>query len=315
MNGLQTLKQWRTFFDQPTKGILGTMNAMYPVGKIFGVALSAFLGDRFGRKVPLYTGLSILLLGAALQGAAKNLPMFIIARLILGFGTAFIAQTSPILITELAYPTHRGIVTSLYFSTYVSMPDVRYFCPSNLVTDHSTMQYIGAIIAAWTTYGTFRIPNNYAWRIPSILQAAIPFGQICLAWVVPESPRWLVANGRTEQARRVLVTYHGAGDNTSPLVAFELKEIEESIKLERIANSQTSWFDLFKGAANRRRTAIAGIVGFYGSWTGNAVISYYLVLILRTIGIDDTPSQALVNGLLQVFNFLCSVVAGKIEEC
>lgn len=120
MNGLQTLGQWRSYFDEPTKGLLGTMNAMYPVGKIGGVTLSALIGDKFGRKVPLYIGLSILLLGAALQGSSQNIPMFIVARLILGFGTAFVAQTSPILITELAFPTHRGRATSLYFSTYVS---------------------------------------------------------------------------------------------------------------------------------------------------------------------------------------------------
>jgi MFS family permease len=93
---------------------------MYPVGKIVGVYVAAFIGDRYGRKIPFYGGLCILLIGAALQGAAQNLPMFIISRLILGYGTAFIAQTSPILISELSYPTHRGRLTSLYFSTYVS---------------------------------------------------------------------------------------------------------------------------------------------------------------------------------------------------
>jgi hypothetical protein len=89
-----------------------------------------------------------------------------------------------------------------------------------------------------------------------------------------------------------------------------MREIEESVEIEKMIKSQTSYLDLFRGAANRRRTVIAGIVGFYGSWTGNAVISYYLVLILKTVGINDTPTQALVNGLLQVWNWVCSVCAG-----
>lgn len=167
MNGLQTLKIWRAFFNHPTSGILGTMNAMYPLGKICGVVCAAFLGDRFGRRIPFYVGLIILLTGAAVQAAAHNTPMFIIARLIVGFGTSFINQTSPILISELSYPTHRGRITSLYFSTY----------------------YIGSIIAAWTTYGTFKYQNNWSWRIPSSLQAAIPLLQLLFCWAIPESPR------------------------------------------------------------------------------------------------------------------------------
>lgn len=121
MNGLQTLPQWRAYFNHPTAPILGAMNAMYPLGKFFGVFLSAFLGDRFGRKIPLYLGLTLLLLGAGLQGGSINVPMFIIARLILGFACSFVSQGAPILITELAYPTHRGRITSMYYSTYVSV--------------------------------------------------------------------------------------------------------------------------------------------------------------------------------------------------
>jgi MFS family permease len=121
MNGLQTLPQWRAYFGQPAASILGTMNAMYPLGKFIWVFISAFIGDRFGRKIPMYLGVTLLILGAGLQGGSRNIPMFVIARLILGFACSFVSQDAPILITELAYPTHRGRVTSMYYSTYVSV--------------------------------------------------------------------------------------------------------------------------------------------------------------------------------------------------
>jgi Sugar (and other) transporter len=79
----------------------------------------------------------------------------------------------------------------------------------------------------------------------------------------------------------------------SPLVVFEMAEITETLQLEALIDSQSSYVDLFKTAANRRRALITGIIGFYGAWTGNAVISYYLSVILDTIGIKDTPHQAL----------------------
>ena len=94
------------------------------------------------------------------------------------------------LIGELDHPKERQVVTSLY----------------------QTSWYIGAIIAAWTTFGTFIIPNNWSWRIPSLLQAAPAFCQIIGVYCLPESPRWLIAKGRTKEAKNVLIKYHANGD-------------------------------------------------------------------------------------------------------
>jgi MFS family permease len=122
MNGLQTLHQCRIFFDLPTAPILGMINDVNSIGKIIGLFPSAWLSDRYGRKRPIFFGFTILIIGAALQGAAQDLPIFIVTRLINGFRTAFIAQPSPIPITELAYPTQRGKITALYNTVYVG-PD------------------------------------------------------------------------------------------------------------------------------------------------------------------------------------------------
>jgi predicted MFS family arabinose efflux permease len=45
--------------------------------------------------------------------------MFIVARFVIGFATSFLAQPSPILVTELAYPTHRARATALYNTCFV----------------------------------------------------------------------------------------------------------------------------------------------------------------------------------------------------
>ncbi|KFZ14142.1 hypothetical protein V501_03400 [Pseudogymnoascus sp. VKM F-4519 (FW-2642)] len=278
MNGLQTLEQWRNYFNHPQSALLGTINAVYPIGKILVLFPCTWLSDKYGRKVPMFIGFIFLLVGAALQGAAQNLPMFIISRLILGGATALIAQPSPILITELAYPTQRGQITALY----------------------NTFYYLGAIMAAWFTYGTFKIPSTWAWRIPSLLQGALPLIQ------------WLIAKHRHEEARKILVKYHGGGDDSSPLVDYEMNEIEENIRLEANINSQTTYFDLIRTAPNRRRTLIAVITGIGSQWNGVGVVSYYLTLVLNTIGITSVASQALINGLLQVFNWIAAVLAGAL---
>jgi hypothetical protein len=125
-----------------------------------------------------------------------------------------------------------------------------------------------------------------------------------------ESPRWLVANGKSEEARSTLVHYHAGGDSTSPLVDFEMSEIHQT--MIHVRDEKSSLRQLFRGSANRRRSAIAITLGVFSQWVGNGVVTYYLTLVLDTIGITNATSQSLINGGLQVFNFAASVFVGAL---
>lgn len=120
MNGLQTLPQWHSYFGQPEGALLGALNAVYPAGKFFALFLVTYLADRIGRKTTMAIGAVTCVAFAVMQGVSQNFNTFITARAILGFFTSFLAQPSPILITELAYPTHRGKLTALYNTSFVS---------------------------------------------------------------------------------------------------------------------------------------------------------------------------------------------------
>lgn len=124
--------------------------------------------------------------------------------------------------------------------------------------------------------------------------------------------RWLVAHEKHVEARQILTTYHGSGDDSSPLVAFEMAEIAENLRIELAAASSSSYVDLFNTAANRRRTFLAITVGWFAQWSGNGVVSYYLTLVLDTVGITAVSSQALINGLLQLFNWFAAVFGGAL---
>ena len=130
--------------------------------------------------------------------------------------------------------------------------------------------------------------------------------------LIIEFARWLVAQGRNQQARRVLADYHAGGDIDAPLVEFEMREIEAALAIENDSISAVSWLELIRTPANRKRTLIGVIVGWFTQWNGVGVVSYYLVLVLNTIGITDVYDQTLINGLLQVFNFLVAVFCGAL---
>lgn len=74
--------------------------------------------------------------------------MYIIARMLLGFGIVFAIISGSAMIGELAYPKERPIMTSLFNASY----------------------FFGAIIAAAISLRTAEISGNWAWRIPSLLQ-------------------------------------------------------------------------------------------------------------------------------------------------
>ncbi|KAH7121803.1 general substrate transporter [Dactylonectria estremocensis] len=290
MNGLQTLPQWQTYFGHPTGALLGAMNSVYPAGKVVALFPVTYICDRYGRKTTITIGAIACVAFAIMQGMSKNINMFIASRAILGFFTSFLAQPSPILITELAYPTHRGKLTALYNTSF----------------------YLGSIIAAWCTFGTFKLESNWSWRIPSMLQGLLPVLQLLGIYFLPESPRWLVAHGRRAEARKILGDYHAGGDQDSALVNFEMAEIEGALTNEADNMSQNSWLELFRTPANRRRTLIAVLVGWFAQWNGIAIVSYYLFLVLNTVGITEAKDQTLINGLLQVSNWLAAVFVGAM---
>ncbi|OAQ90461.1 MFS transporter, SP family, sugar:H+ symporter [Purpureocillium lilacinum] len=271
MNGLQLLPSWQKEFNHPTGPILGLLNSIQSVGAIVALPLVGWLVDRIGRRASIAFGAAWTLVGAILQGSAKHVAPFIIARFLIGWGLAFTVVGAPLLLAELALPKHRGTVLS-YFPT---------------------AWYIGAIIAAWTTYGTQHIENSWSWRTPSILQGVPAVIQLLLIWLVPESPRWLISKGSGAKARQILVKYHANGDEQSPIVDIEYSQIKEAILQDTRVKKEGSYLDLI---------------------SGNGLVQYYLHSVLNSIGITETVQQTTINGCLSIYNFVLAMVASLLVE-
>lgn len=292
MNGLQTLKYWENYFNTPTGSTLGLFNAIQNIGSIAAIPFSPFLADGIGRRPTIMLGASLMLVGVVLQSAAQSIGMFIAARGIIGFGLQWAQMAAPMLITELAYPSHRAGVTSLFNSLW----------------------YLGAVIAAWATYGTFFIQSNWSWRIPSILQGLPSIFQLSLIYFLPESPRFLVRKEKEAQAAKVLANAHANGDINDPLVAFELAEIREAIAMDDEAARTTTFLTLLMTKGNRKRLAIIIPIAFFSQWSGNGLVSYYIHAILTDVGITSAGVQLVINAVLQVWNLFCAITAAFTVE-
>ncbi|TVY80424.1 Lactose permease [Lachnellula suecica] len=285
MNGLQSLDTWKAFFNHPDANALALLNAIQNVGQLVALPFCAIARDNFGRRATLVFGAAIMLLGGLLQGFAQNTGMFTAARGILGLGLAFNITAAPLLLLELAFPTQAAPLVSIY----------------------NALWSLGAIAAAWITYGTFRLTNDWGWRIPSLLQALSSVVQLASCYFIEESPRWLVSKGHEEKARNMITKYHANGDNEDYLALIEMEEIKETLRLEKEALATTSYLSFLKTKGNRLRFFIILAVGFFSQWSGNGLISYYLTLILNSIGYTSQSTQTLINGILTIWNLVTTL--------
>jgi len=118
MNSFQSLSQWEDYFGSPQGGKLGLLNAIQNIGSLAGYPFAPYVSDGVGRRTAIWIGATIMLVGVAIQTASHSLGMFIGARFLIGFGLTFAANAAPMLVTEVAYPTYRAPLTSLYNSLW-----------------------------------------------------------------------------------------------------------------------------------------------------------------------------------------------------
>jgi sugar porter (SP) family MFS transporter len=158
-----------------------------------------------------------------------------------------------------------------------------------------TYRFVGAIVAAWVVYAARNQPNG--WRIPLYCQFIASGLIFIFAWTLPESPRWLISQGKNEAARAVLARYHGEGDPDHPLVKLQMVEMEHQISTTGSDKKWWDYRDLFKTRSQRRRLICVLTMAFFGQWSGNSVTSYYLPVMLQNAGITSQQKLLLLNGI------------------
>jgi MFS family permease len=78
-----------------------------------------------------------------------------------------------------------------------------------------------------------------------------------------------------------------------------MAEIDSDLEMEKV-QSLSGWKEWIRTSANRYRLFIIVTVGFIIQWTGNALISYYLHLVLNSIGITNSKTQLIINGCITI---------------
>jgi sugar porter (SP) family MFS transporter len=242
-------------------------------GCAIGAGIAGSLSDRFGRKLILLLAAVIFAVSSVATALPNNLTQFVAARLVAGVAIGIASLLAPLYIAEVSPAAIRGRLVSLNQLAIVIGILVSY-------------------LAGWALAGT----GEQSWRwmfavaaVPSILF----FGAL---FFVPESPRWLVKEGRKAEAAKVLARLGEA--------PAQLRAIEEAIEEE----SGSLWQLLEKSL---RRPLVIGItLAVLQQVTGiNTVLYYGSIIFTEQAGAANTSAALWANVVIGAINLVFTIVA------
>ncbi len=244
------------------------------VGCILGAAVAGMLGDRFGRKPILIIAAVFFFVSALYSTIPPTFNVLIVARMIGGVGVGMASVLAPMYISEFAPPHLRGRLVAMYQLSIVIGILAAYFSNWCLV------EYAASHPSAFGAEGTFhRILVAEVWRGmfgAEMLPAGVFF---VLLFFVPESPRWLAKEGRTDRARGILAAMVGPDDARR-----QMTEIEAAV-----AREEGTLAELFRPGL-RLALLVGVMLSVFGQLSGVNIVVYYGPKILMAAGYADAAS-------------------------
>ncbi|WP_300598448.1 sugar porter family MFS transporter [Niabella sp.] len=241
------------------------------IGCIAGVAASGELSDRWGRKKPLFIAALLFFLSALGCAAMPSLTGVIVFRFLGGVGIGLASNVVPLYISEIAPARIRGRLVTFYQFALTLGILIAYLSNAGLVNDAAA--HPANEPGNWTTL-LFR---QEVWRgmlglgmIPALLFLLGLF-------FVPESPRWLIQQGRTEEGLAIIKSI-SPGD-----------EAAAGTPLQDAGTGEGSYRELF--APRWRKALLLGILlPLFSQFSGINAIIYYGPSILSNAGVSLSNS-------------------------
>uniref|UniRef100_A0A3P9B5C7 Solute carrier family 22 member 5 n=1 Tax=Maylandia zebra TaxID=106582 RepID=A0A3P9B5C7_9CICH len=168
------------------------------VGYLIGSLVSGQLSDRFGRKKVVFMSLGVQCLSVLLQSFSHSWRMFCIMYLWVGASQISLYISAFVLGTEVLSKTMRVLFTTL--GAFL------FYC-------------IGYMTLPWIAYGIRE------WRTLVAVLSTTSLINFPLWWFIPESPRWLMTQGRVKEAEAIVREAASKNKVQAPPVIF--KESEE----------------------------------------------------------------------------------------
>ncbi|KAF4992566.1 hypothetical protein FDECE_13678 [Fusarium decemcellulare] len=274
-----------------SSSLQGTVVAIYEIGCFFGAIFCLLAGEYLGRRKCIMIGCVVLSIGAALQASAFGIPQMIVGRIVAGLGNGMNTSTIPVWHSELMKAKNRGKGLAIELAINI----------------------FGVMLSYWVDYGMSFVDNDAQFRFPLALQILFAIMTFIGIIVLPESPRWLIAHDRHDEAREILWAVRKDAKSISKddvSISRNLAEIQQAIKEEREAAQTSSFKAMLKNGEQKflYRTLL-GIGGqFMQQLSGINLITYYApVIFQQSVGMSHDLSL-LLAGFNGIAYFLSSLI-------
>lgn len=257
-----------------TPAMKGWTSSSALLGCVIGVSFAGAFSDWLGRKQTLVLA-GVLFLGSSLGTALpQTLTQLVVFRILAGVGVGIASMASPMYIAEVSPARFRGRMVSVNQFAIVTGMLLIYF-----------VNYFIARLGA----PDWQVTTAWRWMFGSgIAPSALFLGLLLLA---PESPRWLVKQGRSAKAQAILTRIDGA-----KFAAAETRAIQETIEREDVSLAQ-----LFQPGL--RRVLVLGVaLAVLQQVTGINVFLYFGTEIFKGLGssVDAALLETVVVGAVNL---------------
>lgn len=283
---------------QLTKIELGWSVASLTLTATLAMMIAGPLSDRIGRRKVMFSAAFLFFVSAVASALAQDFYTLVAARMLGGFGVGAALIIAPLYIGEMAPPDKRGRLVSLNQLNIVIGISAAYF---------SNYLILGASQSGGELAETLML-DEHAWRWMLGVEALPALLYFFALFFVPESPRWLMMQGRTDEARTVL------GKFNEPDVADEVF-VEIGQALEQGEEAQGArWKELFDPAL--RLVIVLGLsIAIMQQVSGINAVFFYAPMIFEQsgVGTDASFMQAVLVGLVNlVFTIVAIMVIDKL---
>ncbi len=261
------------------------------VGSIAGVSFAGMLSDRFGRKISLSLAALFFTVSAAGCALSADITQLIVYRIIGGVGIGVASIISPMYISEIAVAKHRGRLVSLY-----QLAITIGFLAAYIV-NFALLNYAHQAEPSASLWSKVFVTEPWRGMLGAETLPALLF--LVILFFIPESPRWLVARGRT--GRALLIQTRISGSETDA-------RGELSQTIERIERDKGSEWKFLLRPNMLKAVAIGAAIAILGQFMGVNAVLYYGPSIFEQSGLSAGDSL-FYQVLVGLVNMLTTVVA------
>lgn len=257
---------------------------------MFGAMFAQYFTDNYGRRRTFLMAAVGFIIGCVIMALSNSYGLLLFGRFFVGLGVGTGLAIDPLYIAEVTPARHRGA----------------------LVTWSEIALNIGIVLGFCLSLFFKGLDDGIEWRVMFLMGTVLPLLMIFLVlFVMPESPRWLVANQRDTEAREVLLRIYPEGYDVGPLIA----DIKEALEREKTAEHAVGWKVIFFPTPALRRMLLVGVgMAVSQQAVGIDAIQYYLLDVLKQSGIDSETKETLILIFLGIIKLLFIFVGGKLFD-